>query len=235
MPSRSISVHLPFVVALDGPAGAGKSTIAKNLANEINVAYIDSGSIYRTLTYIGLTTFQSIEGFEDQIAAIFNTNLEALRIIYTNQQQEIYWNNTLLGEELHSLALTKQIKWVANHAACRDIVNQKIRHIALTYPVVIDGRDIGSIVFPNTPYKFYLDASLEERTRRRAAEKNIAENTEAFFDLQNNIAQRDHTDQTRSIAPLKQADDAVYLDTSSLSINQVVQSLVASIIQKQKD
>lgn len=212
-----------MIIAIDGPAGSGKSTVAKLLAQELNIEYIDSGAIYRTFTLYGMQSFEGkCAGREDQIAEAVAGNPDLISITYENHSQIMWLNGKQVAKELRVLELTKQVKYIADCPRCRELVNAKIRKISQSYSVVIDGRDIGTIVFPNTPYKFYLDAKPLVRAKRRAIDLNIPQEGEEFEELLKSINQRDKYDMDRKIAPLKIADDAVHVDTSDLSIEQVM-------------
>ncbi len=212
-----------MIVAIDGPAGSGKSTVAKFLAQELNIEYIDSGAIYRTFTLYGMQTFNgTCAGHEEQIAAAVKNNTDLISISYENHTQIMWLEGKQVLEKLRKPELTAQVKYIAGCPQCRELVNDKIRNISRSYAVVIDGRDIGTIVFPDTPYKFYLDAKPMVRAKRRAIDLNISQEGADFENLLNSINQRDKTDMEREIAPLKIADDAVLVDTSDLSIEQVM-------------
>ena len=211
-----------IVVALDGPAGSGKSTIAKFLAQDLGLDYIDSGALYRSLAYFGLTQFKAVESKEDQIAAHFESNPEDLKIIYENHHQVVIFQGQRLEAEIRTPEVTKQVRYVANHSGCRDIVNQKMRDAAQNYSLVVDGRDIGTVVFPESNNKFYLDADAKIRATRRAKETNVPLSGPEFEQLVADIIDRDQSDMKRALAPLKKADDATVIDTSELNIDQVV-------------
>lgn len=215
------------IVAIDGPAGSGKSTIAKLLAEELNIEYIDSGAIYRTLTLYGMETFAgSCAGYEKQIADFFNKNPEVLRITYEDHAQKMWLNNRDVSRIIRDPKVTLQVKYIADCQQCRSVVNDRIRKTAKDYPVVIDGRDIGTIVFPETPFKFYLDAQPETRARRRAKDLNIPLEGDPFKQLLSNINERDKHDMEREIAPLKKAGNAYYLDTTNLKIEDVLNKII---------
>ncbi|MDX2469099.1 MAG: (d)CMP kinase [SAR324 cluster bacterium] len=214
-----------IVVALDGPAGSGKSTIAKFLAQDLGLDYIDSGALYRSLAYYGLTHFDLVESKEDQIATHFEKNPEDLKIIYENHHQVVIFQGAKLEVEIRTPEVTKQVRYVANHSGCRDIVNQKMRDAAKHYSLVVDGRDIGTVVFPKSNNKFYLDADPVIRATRRAKETDVPLVGPKFDQLVADIIDRDQSDMRRSLAPLKKGKDATVIDTSDLTIDQVVSKI----------
>lgn len=215
------------VIALDGPAGSGKSTVAKYLSQRLKFEYIDSGAIYRTLTYFGLQYLStSCQGKENEIADWFSQNPEQMKITYADQAQIMWLKGCNISSQIRSPEVTREVRFVSDSQACRAIVNQKMRDLAEKYDVVIDGRDIGTKVFPRTRYKFYLDAKPEIRVARRAKEMSIPLRGDAFDQLLNDLLERDASDMAREIAPLCQAEDATLIDTSALTVDEVVETIV---------
>lgn len=215
-----------MIIAIDGPAGSGKSTIAKLLAGRFNIEYIDSGAIYRSFTLLGMQRFENnCEGHEEEIAALIRNDPELIQVSYEAHVQVMWLQGENVNQTIRDPNVTSQVKFIADSMACRELVNEQIRRIAKNYSVVIDGRDIGTIVFPDAPYKFYLDAQPVVRARRRAKEYGIAFDSEEFQTLLDNINMRDRNDMERTIAPLKKAEDAHYIDTSDLSISEVLTTL----------
>lgn len=219
-----------MIIAIDGPAGSGKSTIAKLLAENLNIEYIDSGAIYRTITLYGLKNYPNgCEGNEEDIYEQLNSDASKITITYEDHTQIMWLEGQNVSKAIRDPKVTVQVKYIADHQDCRNLVNQHIRKIAEEYPVVIDGRDIGTIVFPNAKFKFYLDADTIVRSERRAKELNIPLEGAGFDELLQNIKSRDKADMERTIAPLKKADDAIYIDTSDLGIQNVLDEILASI------
>lgn len=212
-----------MIIAIDGPAGSGKSTIAKLLARKLSIEYIDSGAIYRTFTLFGMRTHEGgCYNHEDEIAKRIADDAQSVAITYENHNQIMWLYGENVTRSIRDLKVTAQVKYIADHPKCREMVNEKIRSIANNYKVVIDGRDIGTIVFPDTPYKFYLDAQPIVRAERRAKELGIEIGSLQFDDLLKNINQRDKNDMERKIAPLRQAKDACFINTSNLGVEEVL-------------
>lgn len=221
-----------MIIAIDGPAGAGKSTIAKLLSKQLSIEYIDSGAMYRSLTLYGLRNFHQVEGKEDQIADFFAQSPEYLGVSWRKGLQEMQLGTENISQAIRTSEVTAQTKFVANHPACREVVNQKIRDLAQDYSFVVDGRDIGTVVFPQAQNKFYLDASPQIRAIRRALEMGVSIEGEDFEVLKADIIARDRNDMEREVAPLKQADNATFVDTSSMNAKEVVQHLTSLLVQE---
>lgn len=224
---NSYQTKVNMIIAIDGPAGSGKSTVAKLLASKLNIEYIDSGAIYRTITLFGMRSFnKQCSGHEEEIAELLYENPSIVSITYINHSQVMWLEGNDILNKLRDPELTAQVKYIADNPACREYVNKKIREIAEQYSVVIDGRDIGTIVFPDTPYKFFLDANPVIRAKRRALDLKLPQQGEEFEKLLESINLRDKTDRERKIAPLKKADNAVYLDTTEMSVDEVLANVL---------
>ncbi len=212
-----------MIIALDGPAGSGKSTIARFLSKHLAIEYIDSGAIYRTLTLHGIRQNKgNCEGHGKKVADYFSEFPQHLKAVYEDHSQTMYLHGKNVSAEIRNPIVTKQVKHIANNAECRNLTNSIMRNLSSKYDFVIDGRDIGTIVFPDTPFKFYLDAKPEIRATRRAKELNIPQSGEKFQELLNDIQKRDAEDMAREIGPLRKAQGAIVVDTSMMDIDQVV-------------
>ena len=215
-----------YVVSIDGPAGAGKSTISYLLAQKLNFIHLDSGALYRSLAYLAYKKSLLVNNVPNYI--LEHPNIFCFS--YQNCKQQIYLGNEFLGEQIRTLAITKQIKNFANNPACRKWVNSLMQSISKNLSLVVDGRDIGTVVFPNAKYKFFLIADIETRVKRRALEKNITLYSLEYQKLKKTIIARDKHDTMRKIAALKQATDAILIDTSNLSKEQIIQAILSLIV-----
>lgn len=206
-------------IAIDGPASSGKSTIAKLLAEEFNLLYVDTGAMYRTLTYAALQAGVPVDD-EDQLIHL----LEQIDITFKRVQegQLVYLNGQDVTTEIRQNDVTNNVSMVASFEKVRaELVDQQ-REIAKDSGVAMDGRDIGTVVLPDADVKIFLVASVDERAQRRHKEnleKGIKSN---LTKLKVEIKARDEFDSNREVSPLKQAQDAIRLDTTSLSIAEVV-------------
>ena len=216
-----------MIIALDGPAGSGKSTIAKRLSQRLGIKYIDSGAIYRALALFGMWQFGgNCVGHEKEIAAFFEKHPQYLKITYENYSQRMILKGIDVSAEIRTPEVTQQVRHIADNLECRELANHILRSVSGEYSFVIDGRDIGTVVFPNTPFKFYLDAKPEVRAARRAKDFNLPAEGETFLALLQSIQTRDAEDMAREIGPLAIAADAITIDTSNLDIDQVVDTIL---------
>ncbi len=208
-----------IIIALDGPAGAGKSTIAKIVAQKLGLEYIDSGAFYRAITKIILDSNIKIDDY-NKIEEL----LQKINIKFDNGR--IYINDIDLTDSIRGKEVTLNVSPVSSIIAVRKKVNKALNQYANNKSIIMDGRDIGTVVFPNATYKFYLDASVEIRAIRRFKEKTLDMSLE---DIKEAIIKRDENDKNKEFGALKIADDAVYIDTSDYSIEQVVSIIIDKI------
>ena len=211
-----------FVIAIDGPAGAGKSTIAKKAAAALGFAYIDTGAMYRSVTWKLLQTGQP---FSPDLAGRL---AQEIRISFRPEGSlnRVFVDDTEVTEAIRSAAVTGLVSRVAAVPAVREAMVAQQRRMGREGNVVLDGRDIGTVVFPDSPCKIYLTASVEERARRRGKELEAKGQAVDYEKLQADIASRDKQDMERETSPLKQAEDAAYLDTSDMSIDEVTDAIL---------
>lgn len=226
----------PYVIAIDGPAGSGKSTLAREIARKFGIQYLDSGAFYRALTLALYRRFEAEGG--DILFSQWTADREEILDLDSIQvtmefgggnQNKMYLNGEDVTSEIRLPAITEKIKYVADKRKYRDFVNQRIRQLAKTTSLAMDGRDIGTEVFPNTPFKFFLTASPEERARRRLAELEQQGIAADFQEVFQDMVKRDQSDESRKIAPLVQAKDAILVDTDGLSIKVVLETILSSI------
>ena len=217
-------------VALDGPAGAGKSSVAKKLARRLGYIYIDTGAMYRAVAWLILKTGISLAD-----KAALGELLQEVHIAFgpveEDGRQQVFCNGQDCTEAIRSAEVSNFVSAVSALAPVRKVLVEKQQEIAAGNNVVMDGRDIGTVVLPKAQYKFFLTASLEERARRRMLELTAKGQTVDLQTLQAEIAARDKKDSERELAPLVQASDAVLIDTSDLTFTQVVDKLFELIIK----
>ena len=211
------------IVAIDGPAGAGKSSVSREVAKRLGMAFLDSGAMYRAATWWAMDRGV---GLDDPEALTRCTEELPLDLRFENETLQVIVNGRDITEEIRTPEVTRNIKYLDGLQGVRTPLVRIQRDVAGRRPTVAEGRDMGTVVFPNARCKIYLDASIEERTRRRA--RQLAEQgTDADLNaLRREIEDRDQNDMTREIAPLRKAEDAYVLDTSSLSFEEVVQEIV---------
>ena len=221
-----------YSIAIDGPAGAGKSTIAKRLAKELNFMYVDTGAIYRTVAYfldlLGISP-KDLDGVSRYIDEL------TVEIEYDEEgKQHMIMNGMDVTDEIRTPDISQKASLVSAHAVVRDMLLDMQRDVAKKHNVIMDGRDIGTVVLPRATVKIFLTASAEVRAQRRCDEMLAKGQKANLTQVLKEIQQRDHQDMTRAIAPLKQAKDAVKVDTSDLDIDGVVAAIKAIIAQKVK-
>jgi cytidylate kinase len=211
------------IVAIDGPAGAGKSTVARKVADRLGYAFLDTGAMYRAATWLALESGVDMND-GDALAAI--TRSMELDLREEDGRQQVMVGGKDISHAIRTPEVTRQISTLDHNPNVRAHLVALQQSIGARRPTVAEGRDIGTVVFPHAACKIYLDASLEERTRRRALEfekKGIA------FDptkLMEDIRQRDLRDMSRSVGPLRKADDAVLVETDGLTPDEVVELIV---------
>lgn len=211
-----------LVVAIDGPAGAGKSTVAQLAAEKLGCTYIDTGAMYRAVAW---KTLQQKQEVTDALILTVVKDIQ-VALAYKNQKTIVHVDGKDVTNEIRTPEVTGIVSQVAALGPVREKMVELQRHMAENGSVLMDGRDIGTHVLPNANVKIFLTASIEERARRRYKEmaaKGFDVNLEK---LQQDIAARDKADSEREISPLMQAEDAVLLDTSDMSISEVVDAIV---------
>ncbi|MBR6015443.1 MAG: (d)CMP kinase [Firmicutes bacterium] len=211
-----------YQIAIDGPAGSGKSTIAKALAKELGIDYIDTGAMYRAF------------GYKIREKGIDMHNPAELGALLDSTDIDFDHGKTLLdGEDVSGLIRTPEVSMLASDCSAIAEVRQKLvklqQAMGETKSVVMDGRDIGTVVFPNAQYKFFLTASSEERARRRFAELTAKGEKTTFEEVLEDMVKRDTQDTTRKVTPLRKADDALEVDTTSMNIEQVTDFILSRI------
>lgn len=211
-----------IVVAIDGPAGAGKSTIAKLAAERLGYAYIDTGAMYRSVAWRFLQTGQPFD--EALISQLANTMVIQFRP--EANVNRVFVDGQEVTDAIRSAEVTANVSRVAAIGAVREAMVEQQRRMGDAGGVLMDGRDIGTVVFPNAQLKIFLTASVEERAQRRYKELLAKGEQVDLAQLQQDIASRDKQDSERAIAPLRQAEDALLLDTSHMNIEQVTEKIL---------
>jgi cytidylate kinase len=213
------------VIAIDGPAGAGKSTIAKCLADRIGYTYIDSGAMYRALTLKALRENISMTDLDSIIALAGETDIDF-------KENSIYIDGIASDKEIREEPVNKNVSYIAAIPAVRRLMVELQRKISRNNNVVMDGRDVGTVIFPSASIKFFITASVDERAERRFKELMLKGYAAEISDIKTQIEKRDHIDSTREDSPLIAASDAVIIDTTGKSIKQVLDEVVYHIEAK---
>lgn len=217
-------------IAIDGPAGAGKSTIARRLARELGYRYVDTGAIYRTVAY-----FMDLWGVSPKDVDGVTRYIDELTvgIEYDDDGvQHMIMNGMDVTEDIRSQEISQKASLISAHAVVREMLLDMQREVAQRFNVIMDGRDIGTVVLPKATVKIFLTASAEVRARRRTDEL-LAKGQKANFDtVLKEIRQRDYQDTHREIAPLKMARDSIKVDTSDMNLDQAVEAIREIILKK---
>ncbi|MED4955490.1 MULTISPECIES: (d)CMP kinase [Paenibacillus] len=223
MASEASTSQAKINIAIDGPAGAGKSTIARMVAGRLSYVYVDTGAMYRAATWYFLR--QGIEPDEvDKVLQIVPDLV--IELLPGEQGQQVIVNGQDVTEEIRSMAVNAKVSRYAQIEGLRTRLVSLQRQMALRKGVVMDGRDIGTTVLPDAEVKIYMTASVEERARRRYKEMKEQDRV-SFEELVNSIAERDRLDQEREVSPLRQAPDATYLDTTEMTLDEVADRIVS--------
>lgn len=218
-----------YTVALDGPSGAGKSTVATMLATKLNIIHFDTGEMYRAL---GLKLIRLNIGFEDEEKIYKILDNSVIEVKFSKTGQEIYLDGENVSELIHEHSVSQAAASVSVFKNVRQKMASVQREIAKQHDMVIDGRDIGTFVLPDATFKFYLTAAVEERARRRYEELNLRGQKIDYNVVYEDIKKRDFKDMTREVAPLKQADDAVLIDSTYIEIEEVVEKMLKHIKER---
>lgn len=212
-----------MIVAIDGPAASGKSTVAKRLAKRLNFKYLETGALYRAIT---LKAIESLIDLQDESALcelMGNTNLELQSV---GDEVKVLLDGRDVSSEIRKPLVTDHVHFIAGSPGIRKKMVQFQRKIAQGGNTVAEGRDIGTIVFPDADTKFYLDADAQERAKRRFAEIKQNDDEVTVAQIAVELNQRDDKDIKRDVSPLRRADDAVYVDTTGLTVEEVVKTLL---------
>ena len=221
-----------FIVAVDGPAGSGKGTVTKLIGEKLDLVTFDTGAMYRAVSYYMIKNNIKLDDKEKILKMLNEIKID---IKFENRVQILYLNNEKLVNELRTKEVNEIVSQVSHIPEVRYAMVDLQRKLAEGQNVILEGRDIGTNVFPNADVKIYLDASVEERANRRL-KQNLENNITniSYEEIIENIKFRDYNDKNADIAPLKKADDAIIVDSSNLSINEVVEKIIKLINEKRK-
>ena len=217
-------------VAIDGPAGAGKSTIARKLASELGFRYVDTGAIYRTVAY-----FMDLWGVSPKDADGVNRYIDELTVgieYDENGLQHMIMNGMDVTDDIRTQEISQKASLISAHACVREVLLDMQRDVAAQNNVIMDGRDIGTVVLPKATVKIFLTASAEVRAKRRCDELTAKGQKAKYETILKEIQQRDYQDTHREIAPLKMARDSIKVDTSEMTIEEVVEAIRTIVREK---
>ncbi len=216
-----------MIIAVDGPAGAGKSTVARIIAKELGFLYIDTGAMYRALTLKVLDTKVAIGDTAGIIEVARNTNISLRNNL--DGSLGVFLDKRDVTKEIRQPRITRFVSDIAKIKGVREIMLGLQRKAGKAGDAVLDGRDIGTVVFPDAEKKFYIDADFKERVNRRYKELKESGQQVTLGGIEADLRNRDSIDSTREFAPLKKADDALYIDTTDMTIEEVVEKVLGYI------
>jgi len=214
------------VIAIDGPAGSGKSTVARKLAQRLSLRYLDSGAMYRAATWKALR--ESVDMNDEAALAALVQGMH-VELLESAAGVVVLADGIDISKAIREPELTARVKYLARTPAVRKMVGAWQRKFGENGGIVAEGRDMTTVIFPDADVKFYLDASVETRARRRFDELQGCGRDVDLDELQREISERDRSDCERETAPLRRADDAVYVDTTGLTIEEVIGRLIAEV------
>ena len=218
-------------IAIDGPAAAGKSTVAKKIAEKLSIVYIDTGAMYRALTYKALLQEIDVQDEESMTTLLGNSEI---RLLQQDSRQRVLLDERDVTDDIRTEKVSNAVSYVASHRNIRKSMVEQQQQLANNISVVMDGRDIGTHVLPSAEIKIFLIASVEERAERRHKE-NIEKGYQSNLEqLMEDIRNRDKRDMTREVAPLLKAKDAISIDTTSLTIDEVVEQILHKVYEFKK-
>lgn len=214
---------LPFAVAIDGPVGTGKSTVSRMVAKELGFLYIDTGAMFRTIALFCANNRVDCEDNYEVSEALKNINID---IKFEDNMQQIYLNDKKVTDEIRTQEISSIASKIAKYQEVRKKLLELQRNIADGNKVVMDGRDVGTVVLPHAEVKIYLEADVEERARRRYEELSARNRAVDFDEIKQSIIERDERDKNRKLSPLKKADDAIEIDTTYIDAHGVTDEII---------
>lgn len=213
-----------LIITIDGPAASGKSTAARLLAEKIGASFLDTGAMYRAVTLAAMQADVDMSDEEKLLGILRNTEFE---FAVKEREITVSTNGVDVTEQIRSPEVTANARYVASAARLREKLVQMQREFAAgEEKIITEGRDQGTVAFPNADVKFYLTADVAERARRRQAQLRAEDSDKSLEQIQKAIEERDKSDRSRAVGPLKPADDAIIVDTTDLSIEEVVEKLL---------
>ena len=222
---------MPYSIAIDGPAGAGKSTIAKALAKSLGYYYVDTGALYRGLAY-GL--LEKGVPFQNEKAVTVSLPEIQVELLYDKGGQKVLCNGKDRTAYIRAEEIGEGASIISQYKAVREKLLDLQRNVAAMHSCVMDGRDIGSVVLPHANKKFFLTASPEVRARRRTAELQEKGEKAEYEDVLRDVRKRDERDMQREVAPLKQVEDAILVDSSAMDIEEVIDTMLSYIVENKE-
>jgi len=218
------------IVAIDGPAGSGKSTVSKRVAKKLDLFYLDTGAMYRALT---LKVMRNNVDSEDASSIIkIACKAEINLTLQPGEDIKVFLDGEDISGAIRTPEVTEEVQYIARIPEVRERMVQMQRRIAGRSGAVVEGRDIGTVVLPDARFKFYLDATEDERAGRRFKELKEMGIDVKLNEIKSDVQKRDASDMSRKVAPLKKAEGAIYIDTTGMSIEEVVEKIISYITQK---
>jgi cytidylate kinase len=221
-----------MIIAIDGPAGSGKSSVAKEIARRLGFLYVDTGAMYRAVTLRAINLNVDLEDEKALIAIAREVDID---LKMRQGKLKVFLDGEDVSFAIREQELTNKVFYIACVSGVRREMVKLQRSLAdKADGAVLEGRDIGTVVYPDADKKFYLDAQFDERVRRRYKELQKMGQRVSLKEVEEDVRRRDYSDRTRDIAPLKKADDAIYIDTTKMSIEEVVEKIIRIIARKKK-
>lgn len=218
---------MPKIITIDGPAGSGKSTIAREVAKRLGFTYLDTGAMYRAFTLKAIITNADLENSRKLIELIKKTKIDI--VLQKNGSLKVFLDKEDVSLEIRKPIVTQKVSSIARIPGIRAQMVKLQRQFGKKNDIVVEGRDIGTVVFPKAYKKFYLDADFNERIRRRMGDFGALGQKISLKEVEDDLKKRDSADMTRKVGPLKKAKDAILLDTTNLNIEQVVEKVLGYI------